>query len=325
MNHGANKTVQDIEQKGFSTVSNLFSEDDIKILTDECKRILSNKNEYTAISRKPDHNGFTPYNNTQSVTTAYNTVGRDIAGVSKKIDIILERFLTKNRTVEILNKILGNDYKLYTCTVRQASHESSFVGLHQDADYQLSLSIFLNDIGSVNPTTVFFEGTHKLPFSFKSKFEAFDVEYFKKHLTPAIGKKGDVLFFLNKTLHGMKTSQKTIDDSAAIFLCFHPAGYHHKPWILPKSSYYNDSFLGGLGVELKRLLDSNLDLYKKVDNKLVIKRNNLDEERVIDLVAHKQNYSFTEYMKSIVWWFRYIGFFLFRCVRKIYKIATFKV
>ena len=72
MNHGANKTVQDIEQKGFSTVSNLFSEDDIKILTDECKRILSNKNEYTAISRKPDHNGFTPYNNTQSVTTAYN-------------------------------------------------------------------------------------------------------------------------------------------------------------------------------------------------------------------------------------------------------------
>ena len=116
----------------------------------------------------------------------------------------------------------------------------------------------------------------------------------------------------------MKTSQKTIDDSAAIFLCFHPAGYHHKPWILPKSSYYNDSFLDGLGSELKRLLDSNLSLYKKVDNKLVIKRNNLDEERVIDLVAHKQDYSFTEYMKSIVWWFRYIGFFLFRCVRKIY-------
>ena len=65
MNHSTNKIVQDIEHKGFSTVSNLFSEDDIKTLTDECKRILSNKNEYTAISRKPDHNGFTPYNNSQ--------------------------------------------------------------------------------------------------------------------------------------------------------------------------------------------------------------------------------------------------------------------
>ncbi|MBS83089.1 MAG: hypothetical protein CMD65_03025 [Gammaproteobacteria bacterium] len=315
MQNTVENTLDKIKRTGFSVETNILSENDIKILTEECKKILLNDKK--DIELKFNNNNFKKYNISETIQTNYNTKVRHLAGISKEVDNILNKFLLKNEIKDILNKVLGDGYKLYSCGLRNATHKSSYVGLHTDADYQFSISIFLNDISATNPTTVFYKKTHLLPFKFASKFESINIKFFAKNLIPATGKKGDILFFFNKTLHGMKQSDNDNDNSTVILLCFHPAGYPHKPWNLPNSSYYDQSFLNGLGKELKKLFDNNLDLYTSKDGELMIKETNNNSGRIIDSISSNNNYNVTDYFKTINWWISYSISIIYRIFRKI--------
>ena len=315
------KIVREIESKGFLVVENILSKHDISILTSKCKEIILDKNNYTNEPSK-NVNGRTVYDTSRSIVTAYKTVTRNILGNSIEVDTILEIFFSNPGLKEILKIILGDDYKLYTCALRHATHDSKYVGLHQDADYQFTVSILLNDIDVKSPTTTFCEGSHLIPFNFGSKFEGLDTKYFNNILKPAIGSKGDTLFFFNKVLHGMKTSQNTKDDSTAILFCLQPSGYPCPRWALPDKSNYKTQFLDSLGPSLKRLMVIEDNSLEEIDNKSVLKRSDHAQTRIIDKIVNKNNHSFLEYIAALRWHIRYIYFFSFRVVRKIYKIIV---
>tara|TARA_Y100000590_G_scaffold169037_2_gene193604 strand:+ start:18586 stop:19554 length:969 start_codon:yes stop_codon:yes gene_type:complete len=318
MQNTVENVLNKIKKTGFSVETDILSKDDIELLTNECKKILSNNKKISDL--KYNNNNFKKYDISQTIETNYNTKVRSLAGISKKVDNILDKFLSKHEIKDILQKVLGEGYKLYTCSLRHASHKSSYVGLHTDANYQFSISIFLNDVTPANPTTVFYKKTHLLPFTFASKFESIDVKYFINKLKPATGKKGDVLFFFNKTLHGMKESDKETDNSTVILLCFHPSGYPHKPWNLPVNSYYDQSFLNGLGEELRKVLDNNLNLYNNKDGEMIIKQSTDNTNRLIDSISSNNNYTMIDYLKTLNWWFNYSLSIIYRIIRKITRI-----
>ena len=313
------KIIRDIESKGFLVVKDLLSKDDISVLTSKCKEIILDKNDY-ADEYDEKINGHNVYNISRSSVSSYKTINRNILGNSMEVDAILEKFFSNPEFKEILERILGADYKLYTCGLRHATHDSTYVGLHQDADYQFTVSILLNDIDIKNPTTTFCQGSHLIPFNFNSKFEGLDTKYFKNILKPAIGSKGDTLFFFNKTLHGMKTSQNIRDDSTAMLFAFQPSGYPCPRWALPDKSNYKTKFLDSLGPSLKSLMVTEDNSFEEINNQSVLKRMDNAEIRLIDKIVNKNNYTIPEYIAGLKWHLRYVYFFSFRVARKIYRI-----
>ena len=319
-----NSLIGNILEDGFGTVSGILSSENVELLSKECKEILLSSFEFSGPSKDSRFSNLKSegviYNNSETKQyDAYNTQGRSFIGISKIVDNILEDVLTNNQIKNILTSFLGTDYKIYTCSIRQASHLSKFVGLHQDAPYQFSMTIFLNDIDKTNPTTVFYNKTHSIRYCFTDKFEAFNTHYFK-NLTPATGKKGDIVFFLNKTLHGMQTSSNAVDDSSVLLLCFQPSGYPHTPWILPSKSRYSSSFISGLSPELRRLFEYKPEDYEISNGHLTIKKTNKAENRLIDEFASNKKIS-SDYLDIIYWNIAHLTFFLFRVIRKIYRLV----
>lgn len=315
--------IDNILDNGFGTLSGVLSPDKSELLSIKCKEILSSNYKFSGISENSPSSGLASqgkiYDNSKTNHhDAYNTTGRSFIGISKTVDNIIDDILTHDHVRNTLISFLGRNYKIYTCSIRQASHLSNFVGLHQDAPYQFTMAVFLNDIDKTNPTTVFYNKTHKTRFKFLDKFEAFNTNYFKQ-LTPATGKKGDILFFLNKTLHGMQTSLNAIDDSSVLLLSLNPSGYPYMPWRLPKKSEYSSSFLSGLSPELRRLFEYKPEDYEMNNGQLIIKKTKQEQTRFIDQFAHNKKIS-NDYLSIIYWNIMYISLFSFRVFRKIYRL-----
>jgi putative 2OG-Fe(II) oxygenase len=198
MNYTQTKDVlKKLNENGFSKIENFFTKEEINILRTETDLII---NEDESITKKPLVEGkFKRYDIENTFKTAYKTYNRPIVGISKQIDDICERFFADRNIKNLLDLVLGKNYKVYTFGVRKANDYSNFVGLHQDGYNQFSFSILLNDIDKSHPATTFVAGSHKIPFKMNSKIESINVKYFKKLLTPAVGKAGDI-FFLQQNI-----------------------------------------------------------------------------------------------------------------------------
>ena len=320
MRESENNLVAEIEKNGFAHLASVLDENSIVNLSQECKKILYSEfiqNE-DAYSQFPDTQKF--YRNNITKKTAYNTLNRNVIGVSPTVDSIIEKVLTNKDVKEILVAFCGQDYKILTCAIRQASSLSTFVGLHQDAPYQFSIAVFLNDISERSATTVFYNETHKIPFKFDSKFEAFDTKIFNKKLTPAIGKKGDIVFFMNKVLHGMKTGENNSDDSAVILMCFHPCGYPYPPWRLPIQSSYSEKFISSLGPELARLFRYDKSDYSVNNGEIILKLKSQNEHKIIDQYVDLKVKSLSDIILVGYWYVTYLFFFTLRVIRKLFRI-----
>ena len=292
-----NDVLEQLNKNGFLTIGNFFTNKEINILKTEIDSIL---NENEPITQKPPVGKYKQYDIDNTIKTAYRTFVKSIIGNSKKIDDICERFFSDHNIKNLFELILGKNYKVYTFAVRKANDSSNFVGLHQDGYNQFSLAILLDDIDKNHPTTTFVSGSHKIPFKLNSHLETINIKYFKKLLTPAVGKAGDILLFYNRTFHGLQQGKNGTTGSV-ILCCLHPTGTNHRPWDLPDKSKYNDSFINGLGDELKRLFDPNMKNYENINNKLFLKNNSEVTKRSIDNIILNDNVNFAQKSLSIFW------------------------
>ena len=71
MQNTVENTLDKIKRTGFSVETNILSENDIKILTEECKKILLNDKK--DIELKFNNNNFKKYNISETIQTNYNT------------------------------------------------------------------------------------------------------------------------------------------------------------------------------------------------------------------------------------------------------------
>tara|TARA_Y100000768_G_C23977697_1_gene683966 strand:+ start:849 stop:1793 length:945 start_codon:yes stop_codon:yes gene_type:complete len=206
-------------EQGFSKVSNVLSDNELRQLKEECLKILNDQNN---ISYKNIKNNFKNdlieyYDNSKTQDTFFKTKIRPFIGISKEIDLIMEKIIFRSGISEILEKLLIKP-KLSHCMIRLADNQSNFLGFHTDSDTTLSMSIFLDDVSNHDATTTFIPKSHLYPSSLKNKIEKINPDFFGFLSKNSTGKAGDVNLFFNKTVHGVKTATKKYNSNNAVLL-----------------------------------------------------------------------------------------------------------
>ena len=85
-------------------------------------------------------------------------------------------------------------------------------------------------------------------------------------------------------------------------------------------SQYSSSFISGLSPELRRLFEYKPEDYEISNGHLTIKKTNKAENRLIDEFASNKKIS-SDYLDIIYWNIAHLTFFLFRVIRKIYRLV----
>lgn len=138
-----------------------------------------------------------------------------------------------------ISEIVGDDFKIYTISIRSIDHKCVPLGLHQDNFGSLTMSIPLQPITKNSSTTAFIPGTHCLSKCISNKLFWVPLFFFKPFLKYHRCELGDVGFFFNKTYHGVDIKS---DYSTAILINLVAPGFSWSPWDLPKENNYGKPF-----------------------------------------------------------------------------------
>ena len=235
---------EELLEQGFSKVPNILSDNELKKLKEECSKIINDGN---IVSYKEIKNNFIDdlidnYNNTITQNTFFKTKIRPFVGISEVIDKSLEKIFFNTNIYNIIENLLVKP-KLSHCMIRLADSNTHFLGFHTDSDTTLSMSIFLDDVSNKDATTTFIPKSHLYPLSLKNKIEKINPKYLNSISKNSIGNAGDINLFFNKTVHGVKTSDKGyLSNNMVLLLNFH-SDYdkNHRNLLLEDNIKYNYS------------------------------------------------------------------------------------
>ncbi len=293
----------ELKKNSFTSNKNFFNDEEIKFLVDSCNNIESTNKVKEFF--KNENSSENLYVNEFSEKTFFSTIATNIIGINENLDRFFERTLNHQDIKIILTKVLGPNYKINNFVMRYADEKSKFLGWHQDDHKAFSMMILLNDVSDKSATTSFIKGSHLFNYNFSNSLEKLNPNYFKSISSRATGKKGDLIFFLNKSIHGMKVG----NNSKVILICFVPEENKNTKYIFPKLTRYNIEFPVALGNELKRLflLDENFKK-NKIDNSLDAHKRIIDEEVGFIRLAfpHKLIYFFFIFMSIFMKIIKYI-------------------
>lgn len=295
--------INDIKENGYSKISDIFLENEKEILFDKTKSLLQEKFfDYKIISNEPKYDHVSNYDIRKNIFTFFKTVNRNFLGCDQELDKIFNKFFSNEKIKKILNQILGKDYKIHTCLIRKADHNSSYLGLHTDSDQTFTLSILCNDVNYDMGTTVFVPESHKFSYSFRNSIEKINPIFFKLFTRPSIGKIGDINCFFNKTLHGVKKSTDKKNKSNIILLL----GLHKnsnkniKTLLLPKKTLYGKCYedvLSPDAIKLFELKNENRKIMTDKNDFAIIDEINLSNFKKI---RFKPNFVFFKIIENLL-------------------------
>ncbi|WP_235590497.1 putative 2OG-Fe(II) oxygenase [Leptospira borgpetersenii] len=129
-----------------------------------------------------------------------------LVGVDARLDLLLEEILTHEAIVNILNEVVGKDYKIWELSARYSLPGDNGLGLHQDAWGQVNLAFAINEQKSAEGVTSFLKGSHVLPrwAKYISWARPDIANLFTK---PLILLDSDYAFFINKTWHSRRKNK----------------------------------------------------------------------------------------------------------------------
>ena len=140
------------KKNGFVFLDDVFfNSNDLKILSGNVRKIFAEKKE---ISDK----------NFTSASGGFEGL-KYITQYDDDIHNILNKFFSDNKLIEFLNKILGQNYKIWTINYRIANSQDRGLGFHQDSHGETNLTILLKDNLSGSGSTSFVSGSHLIKLS----------------------------------------------------------------------------------------------------------------------------------------------------------------
>jgi len=294
--------LNNLKNEGFSKIGEVFSQDEIRELRNECLGILDSSKHvhYPELPESFLVNSFVEeYQNDISRTNFINQKFRNCIGVSEKIDNLLVNFFHNSDVNEILSHFFVKP-KLSFCTIRYADSKSNWLGIHSDSGSTLTMSILLDDTYITDSTTVFVKGSHLYNEPVKNKIERLNPRFFSNFLEYSTGTAGDVNIFLNRTAHGVVRQKRNSNSqfNAAILLCFHcDHDLHNRTLKLPATSLYGKNI---------NLLDSEvLQFFETDDHEREIRNRNIKIESKMDETI--KNYRKLKFKETLT--FFYFGFF----------------
>jgi len=177
-----------------------------------------------------------------------NAAYYDCLALDAELDAAVEDFLATPAVRELMDGVLGPDYRMWFCQFRWADPGGDEYVLHQDVYGELGLCLYLNDHEDDAGSMVFWPGSHRWP----RVLEALPLllpRWAERELGHVDGKAGDLCAFLNKTWHGRR-SAKALGQSRLVFLIsFIPPGPIEKGRRLPEDVRQR------LGPEVRRVTD----------------------------------------------------------------------
>jgi len=274
-----------LKKDGLSKNIKFFDQNEIDFLINQCDTISQNNKVESYLDEK--ETSF--YQNNYSIKTFFNTIASNIFGVNKELDIFLEKFLTNKDIKNILINVLGEDYKLNNVTMRYADNKSKYLGFHQDNEKAFTIAILLDSISKESSVTTFIKGSHLFNYTFGSSLEKLNPKYLSKLSVFATGEKGDLVLFLNKTIHGMKVG----NPGKVLLFCFLPEETTIKKYKFPIETSYNEKYEKALGSETKKLLGiENFNNNKEIQSK--------SQKNIIDTQLSFSSMSFKFKVKYIL-------------------------
>jgi putative 2OG-Fe(II) oxygenase len=245
--HITNKSdiILHLQKDGLSKNIKFFDQNEINFLIQQCD-IISQNNKIEFYTDKKETS---LYQNDNSIKTFFNTIASNIFGVNKELDIFLEKFLINKDIKNILTNVLGENYKFNNVTMRYADNKSKYLGFHQDNEKAFTIAILLDSISKKSSVTTFIKGSHLFNYRFGNSLEKINPRHLSKIASYATGEKGDLIFFLNKTIHGMQVG----NPGKVILFCFLPERTKIKKFKFPIETNYNEEYEKALGSETKKL------------------------------------------------------------------------
>lgn len=245
------KLISAFKKNGFVKLGQILSLDETKILKDTCENLLKD-------NPKVDFSFNQNINNDYIRPTLDHpdwSVIENIIGLSDDFDRVIENFFNNNKFKEILENIIGKEYKLWTCSVRLAKGNDNGLGFHNDSPGEIGITILLEDQDNEEGTTSVISGSHRWPItSQETKCESVPTKLLKPFSTAITGDMGDVFLFFKKTLHGRIAHSKN-KSGLAIMMGLFPIGYTFTPYQVPQN------ILEKVGSETRRLMShENLKL-----------------------------------------------------------------
>ena len=269
------KFVNTFKKDGYVKLGKLLSLDETKILRDTCQKLLKD-------NPKVDFSFNQNVNNDYIRPTLDHpdwSVIENIIGLSEDFDEVIENFFNNNKFREVLKNVIGDDYKLWTCSVRLAKGNDNGLGFHNDSPGEIGITILLEDQNNEEGTTSVIKGSHEWPItSQETKSESIPTKLLKPFSTAITGEIGDVFLFFKKTLHG-RIAHNNNKSGLAIMMGIFPIGYTFTPYEVP------NNILEKVGTETRRLMShDNLELVNNNGLHIVTGRK---EVKYIDKISKK--------------------------------------
>lgn len=221
---------EQLQRDGFVRVEGLLTTAEVEILTREAAALLQRPAQVWARYQRFADDG--RWESLLLAEPGRTTNFFDFLGESPAMDVVLDGLLSRSVVRDLLNRVLGDRYRLWYCQIRRAETNSRPLRMHQDQPGELGMSILLSDVRSQRGTTVFLRGSHRWPRIINSLpiVSPRRIPFWTRGVQ---GSPGDLHFFYNDTWHGATPARGT--PATAIILTFLPAGRDHHARHAPES------------------------------------------------------------------------------------------
>ena len=251
----SNEFLSSLDKYGFVNVRNFFDKDIINRVSNEIEIIFSNRfdSSKVSINRNKAKSHLREYQNSP-YNNSNNILSTSLLGKSDFVDSFMKELFESDYFNNICQRIVGDNFRIYTCSARKISSNAKSLSLHQDGFGMVTVTIPLNDVTDKSGTTLFVPKSHKYSFSVLNKLFSIPLFLFKFLCVKYIANVGDLGFFYNKTFHA---ALKGEDSTIIIISLVSEEGVVFQPWLLPKNTNYGNLFAASVGKKLVYKLSSN--------------------------------------------------------------------
>ena len=180
-------------------------------------------------------------------------IASNALGKSHSFDEIIGKVFENKMLKHVLESVLGKNYRIWNVSIRRASPGDSGLGIHQDTNGELGVSILLDDYKSNDGATVILPRSHLKLLKIREMFlfPLLSIKLFNKDfLKPIIGPAGSVHIFLNRLWHGRFWNQLNVSRTSILVSCMAEGAIY-------PIHIMNMAQLTSLDKELRRRLEIN--------------------------------------------------------------------
>ena len=277
----AEVAIKNLKAHGYVNVEGVFESNAISKVKLLANELLSNETNLVSADEKNTKKPWRSYMHSPKKNTN-GVLSAPMLGQTQFLDKFSNQLFEQPVLKNIISKIVGKDFKIYTISIRSIDHQCLPLGLHQDNFGSLTMSIPLQEVTKNSSTTAFIPGTHLVSKCISNKLFWIPLIFFKPFLEYHRCEVGDVGFFFNKTFHGVDIKPEY---STAILINIVAAGYSWTPWELPKQNNYGKPFKKMLDNSISAGLDSDGNVHHGGSNFFSRKFSTKNSESKVQIIT----------------------------------------